>query len=186
MSNLRLIVPVVQLRSQYLEMYHDWGTTGERVVPMSLQRDPTDFGAMVNNLWNASQGIGLPAAFVPCSTYWMVNEADKILGVVDIRHRLTPTLRQWGGHIGYGIRPGERRKGYATQLLQLALDRAQTLGIEKVLITCDKENIGSAKVIMKNGGKLEDEAMVDGVIIQRYWIDLSQGHGMGNAQNGRG
>lgn len=78
-----------------------------------------------------------------------------------------------GGHIGDGIRPSERRKGYATAMLRLALEKCRALGIRRVLMTCDKDNIGSAKSIIKNGGILENEVMnEDGVLEQRYWIDL--------------
>jgi len=75
------------------------------------------------------------------------------------------------GHIGDSIRPSERRKGYATAMIGLALKEAKALGIDRVLMCCDKENIGSAKSIMKNGGVLENEVVVDGVVEQRYWIE---------------
>ena len=76
-----------------------------------------------------------------------------------------------GGHIGDGVKPSERRKGIATKMIALALDECKKLGIENVLMVCDKNNIGSAKSIINNGGVLENEIEVDGVIEQRYWID---------------
>jgi len=101
------------------------------------------------------------------------NEKNKFLGAVNIRHYLNEILLKEGGHIGLGIRPSERRKGYATQMIALALIECKKLGINKVLITCDKSNIGSAKSILKNGGKLENEFVnSDGDIEQRYWINL--------------
>jgi predicted acetyltransferase len=81
-------------------------------------------------------------------------------------------LADRGGHIGYGIRPSERKKGYATEILRQALDIMKDLNINKVLITCDKENIGSAKTIIKNGGILESEGVSDESVFQRYWIDM--------------
>lgn len=77
-----------------------------------------------------------------------------------------------GGHIGDGVRPSERRKGIATKMISLALEECRKLGIPKVLMVCDKDNIGSAKSIINNGGVLENEIMCDGVIVQRYWIDF--------------
>ena len=77
-----------------------------------------------------------------------------------------------GGHIGDGIRPSERRKGYATKMIGLALEECKKLGLDKVLMVCDKNNVGSAKSIMNNGGVLENEVVVNGVTEQRYWIDL--------------
>jgi len=77
-----------------------------------------------------------------------------------------------GGHIGDGVRPSERRKGYATAMIALALDECRKLGIEKVLMVCNKENTGSAKSIQNNGGVLENEINVEGETVQRYWIQL--------------
>lgn len=93
------------------------------------------------------------------------------VGAVNIRHYLNEGLRRTGGHIGDGIRPGERRKGYATAMLALALKECKKLGIDRVLVCCDKDNIGSAKAIVKNGGVLENEVEEDGHVVQRYWID---------------
>jgi predicted acetyltransferase len=111
---------------------------------------------------------------VPDSVFFLLdNEKNKFLGAVNIRHYLNEILLKEGGHIGLGIRPSERRKGYATQMIALALIECKKLGINKVLITCDKSNIGSAKSILKNGGKLENEFVnSDGDIEQRYWINL--------------
>lgn len=94
------------------------------------------------------------------------------MGAVNIRHRLNEKLLKTGGHIGDGIRPSERRKGYATAMLALALEECKKLGIDKVLMCCDKDNIGSAKSIVKNGGVLENEVEEEGHIEQRYWIQL--------------
>lgn len=77
-----------------------------------------------------------------------------------------------GGHIGDGIRPSERRKGYATAMIALALEECKKLGIERVLMCCDKDNIGSAKSIIRNGGFLENEVEEYGHLEQRYWIQL--------------
>ena len=77
-----------------------------------------------------------------------------------------------GGHIGDGVRPSERRKGYATEMIKLALEECKKLGLDKVLMVCDKDNIGSARSIKKNGGVLENEVLVDGVLEQRYWITI--------------
>ena len=95
-----------------------------------------------------------------------------MVGAVNIRHYLNESLLLNGGHIGDGVRPSERRKGIATKMIALALDECKKLGMEKVLMVCNKENIGSAKSIQNNGGILENEIEVDGVVVQRYWINL--------------
>jgi len=98
-----------------------------------------------------------------------------VLGASNIRHELTPKLRREGGHIGYGVRPSERRKGYATRLLAETLKFARNRGLDRVLITCDKPNLGSAGTILRNGGILDSEEFLPdhGQIIQRYWIQLN-------------
>ncbi|GAA2309855.1 GNAT family N-acetyltransferase [Glycomyces scopariae] len=96
-----------------------------------------------------------PAAFVPATTFWWV-DGLAFLGRINIRHRLNEHLRDYGGHIGYDVRPSARRRGHATAMLAAALPVAAVLGIEKALITCDTDNTGSRKVIEANGGVLED------------------------------
>ena len=112
---------------------------------------------------------------MPDSTYFALDkDRDTIVGAVNIRHRLNERLLLNGGHIGDGIRPSERRKGYATKMIALALEKCRELNIRKVLMVCDKDNIASAKSIIKNGGVLENEIVVDGVTEQRYWIDTDK------------
>ena len=111
---------------------------------------------------------------VPDSVFFLLDEErDRLLGAVNIRHYLNDALLREGGHIGDGIRPTERRKGYATEMIRLALDECRKLGITRVLMTCDRDNVGSARSIVKNGGVLENEFINDeGIVGQRYWIDL--------------
>lgn len=111
---------------------------------------------------------------VPDSVFFLLDiDRNRLLGAVNIRHYLSESLLKTGGHIGDGIRPSERRKGYATEMIRLALIECKKLGIEKVLMTCDKDNIGSQKSIINNGGILENEVVdEDGEIVQRYWIDI--------------
>ena len=111
---------------------------------------------------------------VPSSVFFLLDDTrNRLLGAVDIRHYLNDRLLKDGGHIGDGIRPSERRKGYATEMIHLALIECLKMGIKKVLIICDKDNVASSKTIIRNGGVLENEIIDDdGNIIQRYWINL--------------
>ena len=115
----------------------------------------------------------VPKGLVPSSTYLAVREKDNyIVGMIDIRHYLNEYLTQVGGNIGYGVRKTERNKGYAKQMLKLALEKCRDLKIKKVLITCDEDNIASEKVILSANAKLEDIRNVDGENKKRFWIDL--------------
>ncbi len=117
----------------------------------------------------------IPEGKVPANTYFFVRTLDnKIIGMINIRHKLNEFLLNEGGHIGYSIRPTERKKGYGTIMLKLALQKCKELNLNKVLITCDKINVASAKVIQNNSGILENEIFSEtfSEIIQRYWIDL--------------
>jgi predicted acetyltransferase len=116
-----------------------------------------------------SNGINIGDNFVPHTTYWLIDN-DKIIGVSNLRHKLNDELKTIGGHIGYSIRPSERGKGDATKLLSLTIAEGKKLGITEFLLTCDKDNIASARTIQKNNGVLISEDNVDGTLIQRYLI----------------
>lgn len=110
---------------------------------------------------------------VHASTFFSIRKTDnKIIGSVQLRHFLTPDLEKHGGHIGYGIRPSERRKSYGKQQLLLAFDVARNMKIPKVMILCDKDNIPSNKTALSCGGVLTCENIYKGKEQQIYWIDL--------------
>lgn len=167
---LRLVKGAECSREQICDMLEEWKAAGEKIIPYAIRKRGTeDFPAYIESLEVTEDGGPL----VPDSTFFCLDtERDLLVGAVNIRHYLNESLLLNGGHIGDGVRPSERRKGIATKMIALALDKCRALGIERVLMVCDKENIGSAKSIMNNGGILENEVIVDGVTEQRYWIDL--------------
>lgn len=117
----------------------------------------------------------IPEGRVPANTYFLIRILDnKIVGMINIRHKLSESLLNMGGHIGYSIRPTERNKGYGTIMLKLGLEKCREINLDKVLITCDKANLASAKVIQRNNGLLENEIFSDifSEVVQRYWINL--------------
>ena len=172
-DSIRLCRPSLDLESEYVAFYEDWVKSGEDMVPWVISREPYDFKGMLAFLLDNEKADRVPEGWVPSSTYWLVTDSQKVVGVVNIRHSLTRKLFETGGHIGYGIRPSERRKGYASQLLALALHQARELGIQRALLVCDEKNVGSEKTIRKNGG-IHDTRFVEenGNVILRFWIQL--------------
>ncbi len=169
----KLVKPSLSMEKEYIDYVTEWEATEEKIVPNAAKRDSMSFKELVNKWEEYESERMYEKGLVPSSIYFLMDEDKKIYGAIDIRHELNDYLLRYGGHIGYGIRPSQRRKGYAYQMLTLALPIAKELGINKALITCDKSNVGSAKTIMNNGGILENEVINGDEITQRYWITLS-------------
>lgn len=109
---------------------------------------------------------------VPSTTYFAIREEDhKLVGVIDLRHHIDhPILGTWGGHTGYSVRPTERGKGYAKEMLRLNIENAKRMGIPVILVTCSADNSASEKTILDCGGRYENTVDVDGLQVKRYWI----------------
>ena len=167
--NIRLVTLTEEYKEQLFEMMDEWCATGEKIVPYAIRKnDYHDFQYYLDNLQIKEEVDGK----VPDTTLFCLDvDRNIFVGAVNIRHYLTEEMLVNAGHIGDGIRPSERRKGYATAMIGLALEEAKKLGIDRVLMCCDKENIASAKSIVNNGGILENEVVVNGVTEQRYWIE---------------
>lgn len=168
---LRLVKLEQKYQKHLTEMLDEWSKTNERIIPAAISKiDYHDFDYYLNHLEIKEASNGL----VPDSTFFCLDEERNLfVGAINIRHYLNDFLLSSGGHIGDGVRPSERRKGIATQMIALALDECKKLGIDRVLMACDKDNIASAKSIQNNGGVLENEVISDGTLVQRYWITLS-------------
>ncbi|MGZ4159398.1 MAG: GNAT family N-acetyltransferase [Neobacillus sp.] len=172
-EKVSLVKPTMELQESYMSFYREWQDSGEKVVPWVITKDPSNFQEMVKFLLDNEKGENLPDGWVPDSTYWLVTADKNLVGAVNIRHGLTEELLNCGGHIGYGIRPSERRKGYATKLLALSLEKVKDLGIKKALVVCDADNLASERTILKNGG-IPDVSFIeeDGNVVKRFWIQL--------------
>ena len=172
---LKLVKGSYEYKNQIIDMLKEWIDYNENhpeanTSPNAIFRNNyEDFAYYLEHLEYKEPQEGL----VPDSTFFCFDEKRNLMvGAVNIRHDLNDYLLKYGGHIGDGIRPSERRKGYATEMIRLALEECRKLGLTRVLVTCDKNNIGSAKSIIRNGGILENEVLEKGVIKQRYWIAL--------------
>jgi predicted acetyltransferase len=114
---------------------------------------------------------GLPIGMVPASVYWLVDNGE-FIGHVSVRHCLNTALERRGGHIGYAVRPSKQGHGYGSEILKRVLPFVQALGIQRALLTCDKDNVASRTIIEKNGGVPADEIEVNGKAVLRFWIQL--------------
>ena len=170
---LKLVKLEEKYKEQLFEMMDEWSNSGEKIIPYAIRKaDYHNF-----DLYRESIEVKEETKnSVPDFTYFALDiERNIFVGAVNIRHYLNNQLLKNGGHIGDGVRPSERRKGYATEMIRLALEECKKIGIDRVLMVCYKDNIGSRKSIINNGGVLENELPAeDGKIDQRYWISLKK------------
>ncbi|GGQ54393.1 GNAT family N-acetyltransferase [Streptomyces asoensis] len=173
-----LIAPAARLRSSWLAACAEWPPgahqdgTGLRLAPEGDLRDPDVFRTWVERLRRQSDRSVAVGEGRVHATHWWIVEDDSYLGAIDVRHYLNALLLDVGGHIGYSVRPSARRRGLATWALGAVLPRARALGLDRVLVTCDDDNTGSARSIERNGGVLEDVRAAGSGLKRRYWIDL--------------
>lgn len=171
--NLKLVSPSVELKESYVDYISEWIEAKEKIVPLSSDSKNLSFEDMLDKWKEESNTEVLSRRLVPANTYFLVDDNNKIYGCLNFRHFLNDHLRYIGGHIGYGVRPSERNKGIASYMLKLALELIDNkYRLDKVLVTCDKNNIGSVKSILNNNGILENEIVDEYKTTQRYWIHL--------------
>ena len=168
---IKLIRLSKEYRRQLFEMMDEWkALKPDEHTPWAIfKNDYHDFDYYLANLDLKQPKEGK----VPDTVLFAYDEdRDIFVGAVNIRHYLNEGLLATGGHIGDGIRPSERRKGYGNLIVSLALKECRKLGIDKVLMTCDKTNVASRRTIINNGGILENEVSDGDEVVQRFWIDL--------------
>lgn len=150
----------------------DWAgltVVGDKRHTAEELADPASFAAYTQRLRDlALPETVRPADKVPVTTLWWV-DGDEYLGRLSIRHELTDWLREFGGHIGYVVRPSARRRGNASAMLIAAMPIARALGIDPALVTCDADNAGSRRVIESSGGVFEDQREAK----LRFWVPTS-------------
>jgi len=166
--------PHAGLQDSYRSLVREFLVAGEPLVPFPLSFPCDDFQGFLARLAACARGDALPPGFVPHSTYWLV-QRGVVVGVSNLRHSLTESLRREGGNIGYGVRPSARCRGLAGELLRGTLARAGAMGMSRVLLTCARGNVASARTILRHGGVLASEEFLPerGDVVQRYWINLA-------------
>lgn len=174
---MKLVIPEIKYKDSFLEaMVEETQATGKCdsvfETADSIRNNFTDY---VQTLIDRSQGKRLPPGWVPETRYWIVDN-NEYIGDIGLRHELTPGLEKLGGHIDYGIKSSKRKMGYGTMALKMLLPKAAEQGFKKVLITCDDDNIGSIKIIERNGGVLQDKIQNPDkkMLTRRYWLNLNR------------
>ena len=176
MCELMLIRPTNVYKEQVMSYKEEMLQNGDSFDGCAGLEDVSSFDEWIDFEKRLRKRYG--AGYVPSEVFLAVRKNDDfVVGIIDFRHPLSDFLKNFGGSVGYSIRPSERQKGYASEMLKLILPICREFGEHKVLLTCDKENIASKRTIIKNGGVLENEVMdtaglSQGGIIQRYWISI--------------
>ena len=170
-----LVTPRVEYQESFLEAMEEFGIHDQSmIVERRLARSDFDGYLRVVDAWTRGQEV--PPGWVAVSTFWLVDGGEYI-GSTNVRHVLNDYLHDYGGHIGYMIRPSKRRQGYGTEICRLVINEAWKLGLARVLITCDDDNEGSRKIIEANGGELENVVPQPdrNVPKRRYWVTTLSG-----------
>ena len=175
MEELTLIRPSSEYASQIMEYrqeFLDAGDSMDGCGPLRRIEDPYEY---IKTCTEYEDPRTVPSHLVPATQFLFVRKSDnRLVGMLQVRHRFNDYLSQFGGHIGYSVRPSERRRGYAKEMMKMTLPFCREMGLGKVLITCADGNVGSEKTILANGGVYEStvhEPSSDRDL-KRFWITL--------------
>lgn len=174
MEEIVLIEPKIEYSESIMAFRNEMLETNDDFAGCGSLRDCDNCKTWLDSILMLSNEDTCPNGYVPSDSFLAVRKNDnKLIGIIELRHRInTPILSTWGGNIGFSVRPSERGKGYAKEMLRQLLILCSELGIKRVLVTCNQENIASEKTIVANGGVLDHTICVDGKNIKRYWISL--------------
>lgn len=175
MEELYLKLPELSDKEEWLNYIKETRDYNPKATPGGFKED-TIYEEWVKKILNEHKGINLEKDRVPSSYYFLMS-GNRIIGCISIRHNINnEVLNRYGGHIGYNVRPLERKKGYATKMLNLALEKCDELGLEEVMVTCKENNIGSAKTIENNYGILKETIYIpeENCNFKKYWINVKE------------
>lgn len=150
------------------------GAGDDRFKGTSFGRGECSLAGFLQECKHGEDEQMISAHMVPQSVCWLMDDSGRMVGIVRVRHRLNERLIQYGGHIGYYVRPSERGKGYGIEALRLGLGQLRELGESRALLTVNPSNIASIRVVLSNGGVQDGQGIdsVSGEVVNRYWIDL--------------
>ena len=175
MEEFILIRPTSEYASQiveYRQEFLDAGDSMDGTGPLRRTSNPEEY---IQICLDHEDPLKVPSHLVPATQFFFIRKSDnKLVGMIQVRHRFNDYLEKYAGHIGYSVRPSERRSGYAKEMLEMTLPFCRQIGIDKVLITCIDGNIGSEKTILANGGVYESTVHEPNrnEHLKRFWITL--------------
>lgn len=175
MEKFILIRPTAEYADQILECKKEYLAANSSMDGCGPMRRTDDPIAYIEKCAIEESPETCPTSLVPATQFILVRKEDnKVLGFLQVRHCFNDYLSKFGGHIGYSVRPSERRQGYAKEMLKMALPFCREIGLDKVLITCADGNIGSEKTILANGGVYECTVHEpsENKDMKRFWITL--------------
>ena len=168
-----LTEPNIEYQETFLAGMLEFHQEG-KMLQYNFQLVSQNFEKFLYHLRTQQDWTKLAPHIIPQRHFWLIDD-DEFIGILSLRRGPDEAFIRISGHIGYQVRPSKRRRGYGKELLRRGLQKAKELGITRVLLTCDEDNIASKKVIESNGGQFEKAILIDGGPIKklRYWIDLS-------------
>lgn len=176
MSGIVLKKPTEEYAEQIMAYRRDFLETGDEMAGCCGLHKFESFEEWLAKVKKLSAPETCPRDHAPDTQFIAVRESDnKLIGMIDLRHHIDhPVLSLFGGHIGYSVRPGERRKGYAKEMLRQCLEKARERGLHWVMVSCNDHNPGSERTILANGGVLQRETFVPekNETIKIFWIEL--------------
>lgn len=177
-NKIRLELASTAVKASYIEALHEGFRrgAGDAKTPEEIQEIEQGFQAYIDEIHAPKTGTftlpnGDEIKRVPDETLWLICD-DIFIGEVSFRLELSAFLEQYGGHVGYGIRPSLQGRGYATRALEMIRERAAQKGMDQLLLTCSPDNPASEKVIVKNGGVHQDtlEKPYGMEVTKRFWV----------------
>ncbi|MDF1617979.1 GNAT family N-acetyltransferase [Petrocella sp. FN5] len=172
MKDIKLTKPSLLYQSTFLDFVKDVKESGYESYTHYVKAEK-NFSEFMNELIDMSEGVNIKKGWAPCSSYWLIDNNEEVIGVIRIRHRVDNDSLEMAGHIGYEIKSSKRKKGYGQRLLELGLMEARKIGLQKVLITCDEDNVASKRMIEKCKSKYKKSIFDEesGKNILQYEVD---------------
>lgn len=167
---LNFILPTEENCTDVISFYDEIEKNGDECIGIGNYKN---YNLWLKEMQDRSSGENLPKGYVR-ENFYLCYERKRLIGVFSLKFELTESLLKYGGHIGYAVRPADRNRGLATQMLKQGLELSKNFGFKRILCICDSDNYASEKVILKNGGIFENELYdpYEEVFVKRFWITL--------------